>query len=737
MKRASRYVGFLRAAPTINKTQVIAAVFVWLIFSFSMAYGEEGKRYWSIQVGSYKYEKSAKKDLLTIQKFPDARVERTEGPYPYKLFIGRFEKKGEAHALLSKAKKQFPKAYKVSRFYLLPETAAAPKKIDPVRASTEVKVFSLEDLGYAKDIFLPGAVQDFSFYFANYKGLKRVHAEIVLKLSDVLAEDSSITVLVDNIPQFTRSVKQMGYAPTLSFEIKPSGADYTKISVRGHLNITGDICYDMPTGNLWMVISNKSHLRIEHERIVPNNVSNFFRNYESDLNTVMTSKPVGFGALPLFYYLHQLNDWKKTRLSVSDQPIPGIRNILVGNYSKDIQTEKGDLFVSEKGVRLLKKSFIEFYITPSLTNSVIEEEEKVAGEVRFSDIGIKDFNATGIGDLSFNVPFRYSFFAGIPKNLNLKLKVNHTPIPENDRAFLKVFFNGILIKGIQLTEGGNLQTYDIPIPQDLLEGGYANNLNVVGSYSVNRGNCKGSLPQITFSVLDSSSFYYADASREKIRSVIDVMGSLSGKVLLIADNPNLFSPGVSLMDLLGKFNKDIPRIDVVPWTGAIPEGYDFVLLLLNPENTVALNTPLKLHQGRFSIINPLTQKEVFNPEQETVIQKKEIISSEYRDGFGVLQTFNEGDSKVLLLSYYKELEALKFLKTFDIEKMGAAMNGNVVIFNQDIASYEIGEKFRVIYPEVKSLSYYWEQVKLPIILGIGVIVMLFLYLVNKRLVRKQ
>ena len=597
------------------------------------------------------------------------------------------------------------------------------------------KVVSLEDLGHAKDVYLSGTNPEFSLYLSNYRGLKTAKAQMQLRLSHVLDKKSTVTVLVNDVPLFTKSVEQIGHEPTLSFGIKLLSADYVKVTVRGSLFITGDICHDIPTGNLWMVVSNKSRF-IMNDNFISDNISSYFKNYDTDFNIVFDNEKVSLSVIPLVYYINKLNDWKNINISICNTTIEGMRNIIVGNYDRDIEIRDGNLFVSGNGIQMLKKSLMNLYITSSLRNSLINTEEaNRTKELSLANAGIRGITMTGIGDLSFNVPIRYSFFSGIPRNLNLKLMLNHTPIPEGDKAFLKIFLNGVLIKAEQLSGGGNITSYTVKIPEEFLKG-YNNDLNIVVSYFINRGDCKGSIPSMTVSMLDSSYFYYDDVSRKKINTVTDVMGSMSGKVLVMIDDHNMLNFGIYLMDILGRFNRDIENIDIIQtnYKKEKMAGYDFVILLANPINAHEPNMPLKLNQGRFSIVNPLTQKELFNLEQRESLHTNEIISSEYADSFGILQTFDEGDSKILMLSYYNDINKLSFLEDIKKEDINK-MLGNVVVFNRDIASYEIGEKYRVIYKDVKTLGYYWNKFKLVMVLVIGLIVMAFLYLVNKKLVR--
>src|SRR3989338_6956137 len=158
------------------------------------------------------------------------------------------------------------------------------------------KVVSLEDLGHAKDVYLSGTNPEFSLYLSNYRGLKTAKAQMQLRLSHVLDKKSTVTVLVNDVPLFTKSVEQIGHGPTLSFRIKLSSSDYVKVTVRGSLFITGDICHDIPTGNLWMVVSNKSRFIMENT-FISDNISSYFKNYDADFNIVLDNEKVSLSEI--------------------------------------------------------------------------------------------------------------------------------------------------------------------------------------------------------------------------------------------------------------------------------------------------------------------------------------------------------------------------------------------------------------------------------------------------------
>ncbi|MBI3814150.1 MAG: hypothetical protein HY279_06760, partial [Nitrospinae bacterium] len=181
--------------------------------------------------------------------------------------------------------------------------------IFPVPVHAAEKIVTLSDLGHAKDVYLSGTNPEFNLYLTNYKGLKTAEAEMQVRLSGVLDEGSTITVLVDDVPLFTKGVSQIGREPTLSFGIRLSTADYVKVTLRGAFFITGDICHDIPTGNLWMVVSSKSRFIMENDGI-SDSISNYFKNYDTDFNIVFDHEKVSLYVIPLIYYINKLNDWK-------------------------------------------------------------------------------------------------------------------------------------------------------------------------------------------------------------------------------------------------------------------------------------------------------------------------------------------------------------------------------------------------------------------------------------------
>lgn len=583
------------------------------------------------------------------------------------------------------------------------------------------KTLTLEELGYGRDIHISGVSPELTVYLPNYRALRRAEAKLYLRLSRVLDPRSTLTVLVDDLPLFTKSVSETGFEPVLSFGVRPSKADFVKITLRGHLLISGDVCMDLPTGNLWIVASNKSALTLETGR-ESGLVSGFFRNYDTAVNVVLADDKDGnLEALPLAYFINRLSDWKDVRLSMSKAPVEGARNIIIGGQESGISVEGKNLTVGRLSVPLLKKTLSDLYITSSLAGPVFNKQApKKTGELTFAGMGAGNFTGTGLGDISFNVPLHYSSFSGIPKNPYLRLAMSHTPVPDSDRAYLKIFLNGVLINAAQLDNESTLKTYDVRLPDELLKS-FDNNLNVVASYYVNRGECKGSLPAMTVSILDSSSIMFDGADRKGIGPVRDVMGAMSGRVLVMTDDKAMLGPAFYLMDAIGKLNKAITGVDAAKWEGHVPKGYDFVILALAKPPADKLNMPLKVESGRFTIINPLTGNEVF--------------SSEYNDGFGILETFDNDASKVLMLTYYKDIKPLEYLKTLGKDDAGRMM-GNVVIFNRELTSYEVGDKFRVVYKEIRPASWYWNKYKIYVVLTLAIIALAFIYYINKRIVRK-
>lgn len=708
---------------------------LFLLPSYAETAGESD--FWYIQTGTFRGIDKAQKAYDDVKGLPHARIEEIKGLY--KVRVGQYADRKAAEDALAKISKSYPHALIVKRTRGSVIPVQVNKIADKKPQTDGIKTLYLEDLGHSSDIQISGVAPEFSIFLPRIKGFRSADIELSLRFSGVLDRFSTVSILIDDIPLFTRNISQTGYAPVLSFKVRPSKADFIKVTVRGHFSITGDICYDVPTGNLWMVISKRSKLLIDASERA-SSVANFFRNYDTDLNIAFAHQKINPGILPLVYHVNRLNNWKDVKISFSEKPVEGKRNVVLGDFVKDLDVEKensyvvgetiptrkrefdvkkGNLYVSEKGIPLIKKEFMDLYITDSMENSRLTREENPKKEITLRDIGLGNLTATGLGDLSFNIPLIYSDFHGAPKNPYLKLFLVHTPVHENDRAFLKIFLNGILIKAEMLTGGGNINSYDIKIPTEQLKG-YRNNLAIVASYFINRGECKGSFPNMTLSVLDSSYFYYDEVTIKNIHSINDIMGSMSGRTLVMTDSNQMISHAVSLIDILGKFNKGISDIDVAKWEGSIPEGYDFVILALEPSSTKMLDVPLKVNKGRFSIENPLTKADIFN--------------SEYKDGFGVLESFDHEKSKILLLTFYKEINALNSLKEFGMDDINKLL-GNVAIFNTDMVSYDIGDKFRIIYKEVKSLSYYWAKFKLLIILAISLAVLIFLFLVWKSLVR--
>ncbi|TAN64465.1 hypothetical protein EPN18_00050 [bacterium] len=703
---------------THAKQTAILAIFAALLLFAPLSSRADGKNYWCIESGRFAGKAQVKRGLNRALKagFTGARVEKAKRGYT--VLIGPFEDDEKSDIALVKIRKFFRKARHVQ--------CDAPSAVPPPPAASNanLKTLTLEDMGYPKDIHISGVNPELSIYLPNYRQLKHADVKLNLKLSRVLDVRSSLTVLIDDTPLFTKSVKETGFEPAIVFSVQPSKADFIKVTLRGHLTISGDICQDLPTGNLWMVASNQSTFTVDTGGQSAGLISGFFKNYDTAINVVLADDTEdNLSVLPLAYHINRLSDWKELRLTMSTAPIEGVRNIIVGGDGSDITVKDKNLLIARGSVPLLKKTLMDIYITSFMRGPAYNREAgKKTNEVTFADIGVSNFTATGLGDLSFNVPLHYSSFSGIPKNPYLRLFMSHTPVSDADRAFLKIFLNGVMVNAVQLDNAGTVKSYEVKLPDELLKS-FDNNLNMVTSYYVNRGECRGSMPNMTVSILNSSNILYDGSDTKHINSVRDVIGAMSGKALVMVDDKTMLSHAFYLMDIIGKLNKNIKDFDVAKWEGNVPEsGYDFIVLALANPPSDKLDIALKVKQGRFNIINPLTGNEVF--------------SSEYADGFGVLQAFNNNASKVLLLSYYKNIKPLDYLKTLSKDDAGR-MLGNVVIFNNELASYEVGDKFRVEYKEVRPLIWYWNKYKLYAVLVLAILALFFIYFINKRVVRKE
>ncbi|MEN9223661.1 MAG: cellulose biosynthesis cyclic di-GMP-binding regulatory protein BcsB, partial [Thermostichus sp. BF3_bins_97] len=155
----------------------------------------------------------------------------------------------------------------------------------------EAETVSLQTLGYSRSILLQGASPEFNLGIpAPNGGIDPSASFVQLRLdpSPVLGPESTVRVLINQEPMEVFSVGQLRINPVVQVPIPslPPAERFINLSVQPFLSISGDICRDSGTGNLFLTVGRDSFFQVV-PRIPESTVADFFRPLYSQLSLVV------------------------------------------------------------------------------------------------------------------------------------------------------------------------------------------------------------------------------------------------------------------------------------------------------------------------------------------------------------------------------------------------------------------------------------------------------------------
>lgn len=568
----------------------------------------------------------------------------------------------------------------------------------------ETKDFTFQELNIlSEDLVLKGINPRYDFYVPTFPQLSS--AEIALKLDffPYLREDSTITILVDDIPYATYKIKEL--SPNLIISVsRKKNKDFTKISFIGNLRISNNICEDAFSDKIYLTIRKNSQIRFTYSKY--RNSREFILDYNNQYCID------SYLLIPVVYHICKQN------------PIPcKVRFAREETACKKIKVADGDRVELINDILYLprninpafeKEWFYSFLEQPQEIKAINRESTEIPEEISLKKLGISTVTLEGSGSLGYSIPINTSKIGGLPSDLRFKLLIAHTPIHQNDKAELRIYLNGRMIYAY-LLEGGGKKSFNIDIPvRELFYGGNYLTVNMVNFTSSD--NCFGAITHSAFTVFEDSYFYWSNLRNEP-KTISDFLKNLHGKVAFIVKDQNFYSLATKLVSELGVYNKNIEALDMNPED---IKTYDFVISFENPEDTKG--KIIDLSKGDFELINPLTGRILF--------------SSKPQGSFTVitLQDLNEKPSLAFL--FYPNPSGLEAMESYSfLDLLG--LSGNVAVATRGfISAYEVGRKLRVDYELEKDIFYYWDKYKIWVLLLLVIPVSLFLLYVYKKLSRK-
>ena len=601
-------------------------------------------------------------------------------------------------------------------------------EIDFSSVVAKTDFISLTALGYYDDIYIEGSSPYFQIYFPIYQQFISGRAIFDIEISPLVKEDSVIAVKINDKVVKLIKVKDFGYTGKIEIPITDiKNKKFIKISIDGDLKVGRTICDDINVRNVYLRINPYKSGFIVAKKVDTPSIKSFFYDYSKTYYI----DELNLKSIKFFYYIPSANGWLKADVkefkNIKRAPkiiytekktsLAKIEKLSIGNSLTIGNPDIVSTFV-------VKSILIPEISTSEVNKNKIEFEKNI---ITLKQLGVDNLSISGVGVLSFYIPFNTAMIGGIPDNLKFYMFLNHSAIDEHDRAFLEIYVNNNLVNSYQLKyQATKRKGYIIDIPKSLLGAGL-NKVDVKISYYPSSDRCIGAVPKINVS-LDSNSYFKWNETIKKVYKVRDFLNIVNGKVAVVVDGKQLLKPASHILEVLGKINPNITKLDVYKdYNELNPDNYDYIIMFLtsNKAKTVLndKNVPLKIDEKGFSIFDVQTGKKLFK--------------LGFNDSIGFIEVIDYKKKPTLVVSYINSSDVLKDIRMFNPVNVNGLL-GNLVLFkNGDYSVYNIGSFVSVEYTSEKGLIYYWNNYKVLIISVLAIFVILFEIFVMKKLVRRK
>ncbi len=566
----------------------------------------------------------------------------------------------------------------------------------PLPAGYKRVEYSFKDINLlSDDMVLRGINPSYDFYVPVYKNLLRAYFSIIIFLPEYLRKDSSVSILVDDIP--VRSLTLQDSGMPVYIEARPrKNRDFIKVSIKGDLRLSNNICEDVFSDKPYIIISSASKVGFDYKPM-------------EDIHTFLMDYGRSFciedqDLLPIAYYLSKVRSIPPMFEWGTSEKCEKIIKL----SNSDTRLEGNVLYITKSTLEALQEGYKPLVFGKALeVKDIVSKKEQEYSTLSFRELGVSTSTVKGMANISFYIPFSTSSFGGMPDNLYLRLNFLHTPAHQKDKMELRVYLNQALIKTLPL-EGHGSRSIDIKIPTQELS--YGHNTLVVNLVNfTSSDNCFGAVTQSALTVFDNSYFYWNSVSNQ-VKTIADFLRILNGRVGLLVEDKNMLPIALKFLSSLGEVNKSIQKIEL--FSDGMASNYNFVVKFAKQENS----------KGLFEVYDPVDGRVIF--------------SAKYYIPF-VFAYLSPKKVPELVFSYYGSPDFVAISELYDIRDY-LNLFGDVAVISTDyFASFETNKKLRLRYEGEKGLSYYWNKYKGLFVLLMAVpLLYLFIY-TYKRLTRRN
>ncbi len=429
----------------------------------------------------------------------------------------------------------------------------------------------LSDLGYRNDITVYGTDidQDIFFPFSENMDTRQMQLYLNLEYSKFIEPDSKIIIKLEDEEIYLNTIANLNkemvsegiYGSKISLDLSryinndDLNDKVIKISILADLKTSLNRCEEANSDVFFFRVKNNSKLRSRNKAYFNYNIADFL-NYKFNKANIYLPKElnpeIAESYLKLNLFLDRNfakiekniffnKDYKNDELISRDFKTANIfiregnQIELDRNFNLSLGIKATDSFISK--VRSL-------YLNDEMEVIEFKEEQKKMRQISLSELGFNSLVFNGIGEIEKKISFTSADLGFNPEKIALYINSEYTAPMNNqfvdrDNSYLKIYFNGQLIRAHQLDYSGRINNLYLDLPFYLFE--QENNLKFVYSYYPLGKDCAADGQDFEAVITPDS---YLDIKGEKVDDVITFDNLLNnfygnGKVMLDADNKEL------------------------------------------------------------------------------------------------------------------------------------------------------------------------------------------------------
>ena len=654
-------------------------------------------------------------------------------------------------------------------------------------ASIAQSIVSFKAMGH-DDESIYGMIGASSFYLKVSPLVEMRGSKLVLYIepSQALIKDHSfVNIVINDRPAYSaRLTKDSVEKITVNLTPEDLSADkFLKIQVKTLLTVSDDKCKDLDNPAMWVKVKDYSYLSL-----VKTN-ENFFKNVNLS-NCFESKKAIVYPANPSLHDLKAVA-WAYSRLKkamvkdikvfAADQLPDSVKNyIIVGNWnslpadkralvtvtpkanqgllylSKAMvayrDTAKSDIKIVEPGeilfvtgaddtgyektittlgnMNILNSSFGQFIVIDNAQNNYFKTVEENRSKLTLRQVGGAPNFMSGIGSLTNVYSFKNSDFSFTPKEVEIHFVANYSSLSPGDRGYFNIYLNGALISSERLDASGKLNT---SVTINRYQHHKYNSVEAEFRIYPSSGNC-----------INAFTNFFAEIDVDK--SFLESKNPFITNDLSFYQYPEAFNTGTTRIvvtkeyakyaatamgEIIYELNNNINSNNFPEFVYSDQMGpadlkkYNIVALLSQHDQLMSLfpDAPIRFDKD-FRLYNNENNKPVYSLSDSVSNGLAQIFYGRSNNAVLVLTATGKDLSNAFTSASKSITEQLSTLSS---NVCVSDVNGNKYLFNINKSSENLE------YIDTKSsLTRFWENYNLYILLGILVLILMsFLYVRSK------